>query len=51
MKKLLLILLALPLLFSCGGSLEQDLNKEITDAMIDDGGSLEQDLNLNRTLG
>jgi hypothetical protein len=37
MKKLLLVLLALPLLFSCGGSLEQDLNKEITDAMLDDG--------------
>ena len=37
MKKLLLVLLALPLLFSCGGSLEQDLNKEITIEMIIDG--------------
>ena len=34
MKKLLLVLLALPLLFSCGGSLD----KEITDAMLDDDG-------------
>ena len=34
MKKLLLVLLALPLLFSCGGSLD----KEITDAMLDDNG-------------
>jgi hypothetical protein len=33
MKKLLLVLLALPLLFSCGGSLD----KEITNAMLDDG--------------
>ena len=33
MKKLLLVLLALPLLFSCGGSLD----KEITTKMLDDG--------------
>ena len=33
MKKLLLVLIALPLLFSCGGSLD----KEITNAMLDDG--------------
>ena len=33
MKKLLLVLLALPLLFSCGGSLD----KEITFEMLNDG--------------
>ncbi len=33
MKKILLILLCLPLLFSCGGNLD----KEITTEMMDDG--------------
>ena len=39
MKKLLLVLLALPLLFSCGGSLDKERSSEMSDEIPVDGGN------------
>ncbi len=37
MKKLLLILLCVPLIFSCGDGDTNNLQREITQEMLDDG--------------
>jgi tetratricopeptide (TPR) repeat protein len=39
MKKLLLVLLAFPLLFSCGGSLDKERSSEMSDEIPVDGGN------------
>ena len=44
MKKLLLVLLVLPLLFSCGGSLDKERSSEMSDEIPDDGGSLDKEV-------